>query len=170
MQALINYINSFAKLDEEAIAAMKKFVEIETFAKNQHILEAGQRCHKIWYLKSGMVRKYYLHEGKEITAWVHTENEFFTSLQSYAHQTAANEYLQACEQTKVIGLTRQNSEKLASFPQFVIFSNTLMEQEFAHIDSHTKAFATKTAKEKYDYLRQIAPEITKRAKLNQHWS
>ena len=166
MQALIDYINSFAKLDEEAIYEMEQLVEIETFSKNQHILEAGQRCHKIWFLKSGMVRKYYLHEGKDITAWIHTENEFFTSLQSYAQQTVANEYLQACEATEVIGLTRQNSEKLAHFPQFVVFSNALMEQEFANIDSNTKAFATKNAKEKYDYLKQIAPEITKRAKLS----
>ena len=40
-----------------------------------------------------------------------------------------------------------------------------MEREFVNIDVHTKALNLKDAKGKYDYLRRIAPEMTKRAKL-----
>ena len=65
------------------------------FAKNEYILEPGQRCNKIWFLKQGMVRKFYLHDGKEKTVWINTENQIFTSLQSYAQRRPADEYLQA---------------------------------------------------------------------------
>lgn len=165
MQKLIDYIEKIVKLDSDAISALGKLAEIETFSKNQYILEAGQRCNKIWFLKSGMVRKFHIHDGKEITLWIHTENDTFTSLQSYSQRIPANEYLQACENTEVIGITRQNSEKLAQFPQFVIFSNAIMEREFVNIDIHTRELNQKDAKGKYEYLRKIAPEITKRAKL-----
>jgi len=165
MQQLIRYIEQFVKLNPNAIEGLQKLANIETYFKNQHILEQGQRCDKIWFLRRGMVRKYYIHEGKEITTWIHTENETFTSLQSYAQRAASNEYLQACEQSEVISITRTNSEKLAQFPEFTIFSNALMEKEFVNIDIHSKALNLKDAKGKYEYLRQIAPEMVKRAKL-----
>jgi hypothetical protein len=40
-----------------------------------------------------------------------------------------------------------------------------MEREFVNIDKHTKALNQKDARGKYAYLREIAPEIIKRAKL-----
>jgi CRP-like cAMP-binding protein len=165
MQKLIDYIEQFVKLDSEAIKALKSLAEIETYKKNQYILEQGQRCNKIWFIKSGMVRKFHLCDGKEITAWIHTENDTFTSLQSYAQNNQSDEYLQACENTEVISITKQNSEKLAKYSQFMIFTNALMEREFVNIDMHTKAMNQRDAKGKYEYLREIAPEIIKRAKI-----
>lgn len=165
MQKLIDYIEQFIKLDSEAIQELKNLAEIETYKKNQYILEHGQRCNKIWFLKRGMVRKFHLCDGKETTTWIHTENETFTSLQSYAQNNPSDEFLQACEDTEVIGITKANSEKLAKFPQIMAFSNALMEREFVNIDKHTKAMNQRDAKGKYEYLREIAPEIIKRAKI-----
>ncbi len=165
MQALIDYIERFVKLTPEAIAALEGLAEVSTYKKHQYILEPGQRCTKIWFLKKGMVRKFHYSNGKEITTWIHTENETFTSLQSYAQNTPSDEYLQACEDTEVIGITKANSEKLAAFPQFSLFANAMMEREFVHIDKHTKALNQRDAKGKYEYLREIAPELCKRAQL-----
>ncbi|MBN1924701.1 MAG: Crp/Fnr family transcriptional regulator [Prolixibacteraceae bacterium] len=165
MQQLINYIEKFVKLDQEAIDALEQLAGIETYKKNQHILEQGQHCTKIWFLKKGMVRKYHISDGKEITAWIHSENDTFTSLESYARNIPSEEYLQACENTEVVSITKTNSAKLASFPQIMMFTNALMEREFVNIDKHTKALNQRDAKGKYEYLGKIAPEIIKRAKL-----
>ncbi|MCG8309053.1 MAG: Crp/Fnr family transcriptional regulator [Cytophagales bacterium] len=165
MQQLIEYIERFVKLNSEAIKELEKRTELESYTKNRHIIEAGQRCNKLWFLKKGMVRKYQIWDGKEITAWIHVENEMFTSLQSYAQNIPADEYLQACEETEVISITKTNSEKLARFTEFMIFSNALMEREFVNIDIHTKALNQRNARGKYEYLREIAPEMTGRAKL-----
>lgn len=165
MQQLISYIEKFARLVPEAIEELEKLAEIKTYTKNQFVLEQGQQCNKIWFLKKGMVRKYHLHEGKEITTWIHTENDIFTSLQSYARNVGSDEYIQACEPSEVIGINRKNSEKLARFQAFVTFSNALMEREFVNIDIHTKALNSKDARGKYEYLAKIAPEMVKRAKL-----
>ena len=165
MQKLIDYIEQFVKLDSEAIKVLEHLAEIETYKKNQFILAQGQRCNKIWFLKSGMVRKFHLCDGKEITTWIHTENDTFTSLQSYAQNNSSEEFLQACEDTEVVSITKSNSEKLAQYPQFMVFTNALMEREFVNIDKHTKALNQRDAKGKYEYLREIAPELIKRAKI-----
>jgi len=165
MQQLIDYINRYVKLNQLSITEMYKLAKIERYAKNQMILESGKRCHKIWFIKSGMVRKFYLSDGKEITTWINCENEFFTSLYSYFHQTPSTEFLQACEATETISLTRENSEKLAKFPAFVTFSNLMMGDQFARIDRNSQDFNRLSAMEKYKYLQNTAPQIVKRAKL-----
>jgi CRP-like cAMP-binding protein len=165
MQQLINYIENFIKLSSEALSALYEYTEIESYKKNQHIINYGERCNKIYFLKKGMVRKYYVLDGKEVTIWIHTENETFTSLQSYAQNIPASEYLQALEDTEVISISRQNSEILGKHNEFVVFTNALMERKFIDIDVHTKALNSKDAKGKYEYLRKIAPEMVKRAKL-----
>jgi CRP-like cAMP-binding protein len=165
MQQLIDYIERFVRLDSEAILALENFTETETYKKNQYILQQGQRCNKFWFLKKGMVRKFHICDGKEITTWIHTENDTFTSLQSYAQNTPSDEFLQASEDSEVIGITKVNSEKLAKYSQFIIFTNALMEREFVNIDKHTKALNQKDAKGKYEYLKVIAPEIIKRAQI-----
>ncbi len=165
MQQLIDYIEKFVKLDPESIEELKELTETETYSKNQYILEQGQRCNKIWFIKSGLVRKYYIHNGNEITVWIHTGNETFTSLQSYSLLIPSDEYIQACEKTVAISITRENSEKLVKNPQIAAFTNILMGKEFADKDIHSKAFSTKDAKGRYEYLQKISPEIIKRAKL-----
>ena len=165
MQELIDYIKEFVKLDPEAILELKTLAKIEKYSKNEYILNLGQRCNKIWFIKSGMVRKYQLFDGKEITSWIHVEKNIFTSLKSYAQNIPSDEYLQACEKTEVISITKINSEKLSRFPQFLVFRNALMEREFVNIDTQTKKMNQKDAKGKYEYLKEIAPEIISRAKL-----
>ena len=47
--------------------------------------------------------------------------------------TIQDEYLQAYEDTVLIGFTKSNSEKLALFPQMVIFTNTLNVNFLSHL-------------------------------------
>ena len=165
MESLIRYINQFVLLDRQAIDALYKYAEIEHFPKNSKILEEGQYCRKIWFIKKGMVRKYYWHKGKEITTWMHTENDIFTSLPAYAGQIHSTEFIEACESTELISISRKNSEKLAQFHPFVEFSNLLMEKQFVEIDVNTKKLNQLDASGKYSYLCKMAPELIKRAKL-----
>jgi CRP-like cAMP-binding protein len=165
MQQLIDYIEQFVKLDSDAVNALENTAIREIYKKNQPILEQGQRCNKIWFLKKGMVRKYHIYDGKEITSWIHTPNDMITSLPAYVQGIPSEEYLQAYEETELISISKSGSEKLSQYPQFITFINALMEREFAKIDKHTKALNSKDAKGKYEYLREIAPELIKKSKL-----
>ncbi|HEX2919785.1 MAG TPA: cyclic nucleotide-binding domain-containing protein [Bacteroidales bacterium] len=165
MQQLIDFINRYTDLDTESIQALKRNVEFETFSRNQFILNEGRTCNKVWFIKSGMVRKFHLFNGKEITTWIHLENEMFTSLGSYINSIPATEYFQACENTALISITKENSLKLSAFPQLAQFSNNLLGDQLAKIDIMSAKFKTMTAAEKYKLLLSLSPELFKRAKL-----
>lgn len=165
MEQLVKYIGQVVKLDKEEINTLCLLAVEENFKKKTHILRQGERCNKIWFIKSGMVRKFHLVGGKEVTTWIHTENDIFTSLHSYGGETVSDEYIQACEDTSAISITRENSKKLATIEAFVTFTNAMMAREFANIDLHTKILNSRDAKGRYEYLQEIAPEMVKRAKL-----
>lgn len=158
-------MEEFVHLSEAAKTKLHLYTELQSFAKNEFIICQDQRCNYIWFLKKGMVRKYYLHEGREITTWIHTENQIFTSINAYAKQSQSDEFIQACEEVELIAISRNNSKKLSEFPDIMQFTNLMMEREFINIDVHTKALSQKDARGKYEYLFKIAPEMIRRAKL-----
>lgn len=165
MKQLIDFINKYTALDIEAINAIETYAKSETYLKNQFLIYPGQFCNKLWFIKSGMIRKFHLNDGKEVTSWIHCENEICTSLTSYFQKTPSFEYIQACETTITLSIDRENSEKLSQFPQLSVFSNKLMADQLALIDLNSKQFSTMTAIEKYNFLQSIAPNMFKRARL-----
>lgn len=165
MKQLFDYIEKFTKLSTDAKLAIERLAITEHFSRNQFILEPGQRCHKIWLLTKGMVRKYHLAHGKEVTTWIHIENEIFTALQSYGEQTASDEYIQACEDSEAISISRNSSIALSCFPELNVFSNELLRRAFLDVEKATKILNQKDAKGKYRFLVEFAPEMVKKAKL-----
>lgn len=164
MEALIHYINQYTPLSDVAREALQKLVTVERVKKNHYFLKQDQYCNKICFIEKGMVRKFHYVDGKEKTTWIHTENDTFTSLQSYGQQIPSQEFLQACEDTIAISITRENSYKLIEFPEIALFTNAMMQNEFVNIDKHTRELNSRDARGKYEYLRTIAPELIKRAK------
>jgi len=144
---------------------LKQNAVAESFKKGEYILEEGNYCDKIWFISDGLVRKYYVSDGKEVTLWIFAENEIFTSLESYSTEKPTKEYFEVLEDTDVVCISKSNSRILSERNEFVLFSNSLMEKAFVTIDIHSKEFAQRDARGKYQYLNEIAPEVVKRAKL-----
>jgi CRP-like cAMP-binding protein len=165
MKQLIDFINTYTVLDPEVINELYNCVKPEKYSRNEFILEPGQYCNKLWFIKTGMVRKFHLNDGKEVISWIHCENEICTSLASYFHKTPGFEYLQACETTTVLSIERNDSIKLGRFPQLNYFSNSLLAEQLALIDLNSKQFGVMSAREKYKFLKSIAPKMFIRARL-----
>jgi hypothetical protein len=166
MDKLIDYINSVIRLDNNHTTLILNVVKKESHLKGDYLLKPQQCCSKIWFVAKGMVRKYKLLDGNEKTSWLFVENDIFTNLQSFCENTMSDEYLQVCEDTELISITKCNCVKLASFTQLVILSNLLLKKAFVNIDNYSVNLNTKNARGKYEYLCKVSPELVKRAKLS----
>lgn len=165
MDQLITFIKKYTPLSHEAKNNLTQLVNFETYKKNDFILQQGQRCHKVWFIKSGLIRKFYLEDGKEITTWIHAENELFTSMHSYFQDESSTEYIQAYEDVSLLSMTKENSHKLSKFPEIELFSSKVLQEQFSKIDKVVKQFFMMNAQDKYNMLQKHAPYIIKRAKL-----
>lgn len=165
MIQLFNFIEKYVPINPEIRNTLELVVKREEYSKNNYILKAGDFCKKVWFVESGMVRKFFLNDGQEITTWIHVENQMITSLNSYFNNTPTDEYFIAAENSTLLSITAEQSTKLNQYPEMQKFSRVLVETEFSAIDCISKKFHLLSAKEKYKLLCNEAPEVIKRANL-----
>ena len=165
MQELINFIKKYTALDNAAEKAVTDAAKPEYFQKNEFLLKPGRYCHKIWFIKSGLIRRFYLHKNKEVTIWIYYENQWVTSPQSFFQNEPSSEYLQACENCKLIGISQQANQKLMQYPAIQKFSKLHLQEMLACTEKLAQEFNPLSAGEKYQYLFDHASPIMKRAKL-----
>ena len=164
MKQLIAYIEEFTTLTNEAKMLLEECMEYEFVKKKSFILHEGNKCNKVWFVIRGMLRKFYIHDGEEVTTWIHTEGEMLTSLNGYVNNSASTESIVACEDSELIVMTRENSLKLNSNSCFIEFNQKHMAKKMSCIDEVTKKLNVMNTEEKYNYLFQNFPQMMKRAK------
>jgi signal-transduction protein with cAMP-binding, CBS, and nucleotidyltransferase domain len=165
MTELLEFINGFVELDSETEFAIREFFQMETFEKNEFILEEGKICTKISFIKSGLVRRFYMNDGQENTNWIYYNNQWLTSMTSFFDQKASFENLQACEKTVLYSLSYADEQRLLEYPIFAKFHIKLLRQYLASLNEFHHKYKLMNAQEKYSYLLTYFPEIVKKSKL-----
>lgn len=165
MIELLNIINSFQQLDLETKEAVTKYFIEEKFQKNEFIITEGKICSKIYFIKSGVVRRFCLEDGIEITKWIYTDNQFVTSLSSFFEQKPSFENFQASEDTIVYALSYHDEQVLLDYPLFCKFHTKLLRIYLSKLNEFHHFYTSMNAQEKYLYLLNSLPQIILKAKL-----
>ena len=66
----------------------------QTFQKGDYLLREGELCRYSYLIDSGLARKYYLVDGREITTEFYFPRDLALSLTSYTLQTPSPEWIQ----------------------------------------------------------------------------
>lgn len=164
MDKLLVFINSLQTLDQETENAIKNYFKEESFAKNEYLIKKGEICSKLYYIKSGLVRRFFYNDGEEITEWLYTDHQFVTSLSSYFEQKPSFELFQASEKTKVYSLSYNDEQKLLEYPLFSKFYTKLLRLYLSKLNEFHHLYKSMNAQEKYVYLLDTFPQIIAKAK------
>ncbi|MBO9585824.1 MAG: Crp/Fnr family transcriptional regulator [Flavobacterium sp.] len=165
MEKLIQIINSFQELDLETESAIRKSFVEETFKKGEFLVQEGKICDKIYFVKSGTVRRFCIEDGDEVTKWIYTDNQFITSMSSFFEQKPSFENFQTCEETIVYALSYADEQALLEYPLFVKFHIKQLRYYLSKINEFNHLFRLMTAEKKYLFLLESFPQIVKKAKL-----
>ncbi len=98
MTALEQHIQTYFGINKsEELNSIAKLFKHQQLKKNQFILQSGESCNFLSFIKSGLIRIYVLTEdGKEVTQWISTEAYFITDLSSLLFNTPARWNMHAC--------------------------------------------------------------------------
>lgn len=165
MTELLKYINSFQKLDAETELSVRKYFVKETLKKNAFIVEEGEICSKVCFIQSGLVRRFYIKDGRDITEWIYNNNQWITSVSSFIEKKPSYEYLQACEETVIYSLSYADEQKLLEYPLFSKFHIKQLRHYLARLNEFHHLYKLMSGLEKYVYLTTYFPEIIQKAKL-----
>jgi CRP-like cAMP-binding protein len=166
MDKFIEYIKFYIFLSKDAEKAIREIVKIEKFPKNHIILNEGNTCKRQYFILKGTARTYFYKRGRDITTWIYPEDYLFTSWYSYFLNEPAKEYLETTEDSTILSISKDTWVNLyKNFPDLERFGRLVMEEQIALTDDFYKGYYFLSAKEKYDLLLDIFPNVVLRSNL-----
>ena len=166
MQSLVTAVQKYATLKQGVLQAFISAFTVETYEKDEHIIEANQYCRKLWFINKGVLRTYYYQNGKDITAWIYPQKYFVTQWSSFYYDNPTTDSIQAIAPTELLVITKTELNKLYdTYPELNLFGRKMMEEMTAFVDYIQHGFMFTEAKERYDNLIAIYPDILQVANL-----
>ncbi|TGE04713.1 Crp/Fnr family transcriptional regulator [Hymenobacter fodinae] len=166
MDNLLAVCDAIHPLSESLRTALRQLAQREELTKQQHLLQAGQVANRIYFLETGVVRGYYLKDGKEMTSWFTKEGDFVISILSFFSGQPSHEYIQALTPCVVWTLGHSHLQELYSrFPEFNFIGRTLTEKYYVLSEQRALHLRMYSAAERYDQLQQDFPDIFQRVPL-----
>jgi len=136
---LISILNHLHPLTEGVIKFLKEHAYSCSYNKGELLLEEGQVCEHIYFIKKGVVRGFVKEGKREITTWITGEGEMVSSILTFEEKGSAIENMQAIEDCEMLALTLVDLEKLyEQFPEFNIVSRKLLQKYYS--DAEGRAF------------------------------
>lgn len=147
-------------LDEDTLTGLQRISSEKTYKKGELLLRQSEICGKSYLLLSGIARKYYLNDGKEITTELYFENDLAVSFDSYTLQRPSREFIEALTEVSV-SITHYGAfqEAKKKYPKLITLDLMLAEYYAMLVEKRLFQFHTMTATERYLDILQRNPHI-----------
>ena len=166
MNPLLAAISNIIPLSEELQAELVKVIKCEEIRRDHFILVPGKIAKRVYFAEYGLVRAYYLHNGRELSSWFMREGDFIISIVSFFTQTPAEEYIKTVEDTKLWSISFDELQGIyKKFIEFNIIGRLLTERYYVLSELRTHQLRTYSAQDRYEYLLAQFPAIFQRVPL-----
>lgn len=163
---LFRHFEKYIKLSDELKTALSERVNYVSFKKGDIIHDAEKICTRSYFIQKGLVRAYFLKDGKKISEYFPAENEWCNSPKSFITRQKDIYYIDAIENTEAFCLQVNDLVFLfENFPEMERYSRLSMGTVFGHLMERITSLRFTTAKEKYDHFIQTYEDIHHRIPL-----
>jgi len=134
--------------------------------KGEYLHNSGNICSHTYWIKKGLLRTYYLKEGREITDVFAAEGDTITSAQSFMKQEPDQYFLQAIEQAELYALSYDDLMYLfENFHEMERFGRITMSIFYVQLSEKLASHQFTSAKEKYEHFCETYKTILPRLPL-----
>ena len=162
-----NRIDAFLRtLEPACLAEVERISKEEHYKKGELLLRQDEVCRKSYLIKSGIARKYYLNDGKEMTTELYFENDLAMAFDSYSLQQPGKEWIEALTDLTVSAMDYhafQSAKK--RFPKLLELDLMLTEYYAMWVENRLFEFHTQSATERYLDLLENHPHIIRQVPL-----
>jgi CRP-like cAMP-binding protein len=150
MHDLIDHVARLTTPSAALRAALEQRVETRRVARHEYLHQAGAVCTRTYWVQSGLLRSFYLKDGREITDFFATEHDWLTAAYSFMTGQPDQSYLQALEASTVCSLSGADLEYLfAHFPEMERFGRITLAGQFLRQSERLAALQVHPAAERY---------------------
>lgn len=161
MNSYLEKISTYvASLDAETLTALNSISSERTYKKGELLLNQNEVCSKSFLIVSGIARKYYLNNGKEVTTEIYFPEDLAVSFTSYTLHVPSTEFIEALTEVTV-SVTHYQAFQDAKmkFPKLISLDLMLTEYYAMWVESRLFQFHTMTATERYLEILRKSPHV-----------
>ena len=163
---MLRHFEKYIKLTDELKIALTDRVRFAAFKKGELIHNANEICTKAYFIQKGLLRTYFLKDGKEISEYFPAEEEWCNSPKSFRTRKIDIYYIDAIEDTETFCLTVNDLVYLFEhFPEMERYARLSMGTILGYLMERIVTLRFATAKEKYDHFIQTYHDIHHRIPL-----
>ncbi len=160
---ILKSIRQFGKFSEQEQKFFTDKLKIKTFKKGELLLQTGQVCKSIYFIRKGAFRHYaFINDKTELTLNLFTEDDWVFDQQSFTSQKPSENFIQAFEESKVLELDVLSLHKLVEQSKsFFVLGKLLKAESDASILNKNIVSPEK----KYNYILTEKPLLLNRFPL-----
>jgi len=160
LKTFLNQYSDFSNIELESIVSRFKNKSIK---KNGYLLNQGETCKDLVFVRRGCLRLYYLMEDIEVSVWFAFPQSSAIEIYSFISESPSNYFLQAIEDTDVFYLPKMELVNLYNHhPKMQEMMRKFWEDVILNLIKRFTALQTDSAEKRYlellkkpDYLATI---------------
>ena len=165
MQKVKKYFEAIGFAGDDLEKILNAF-ELQTFKKNDFIVEEGKTSRYMGFIETGMFQYYVIQDGEERTNYVSLENTFFASVLSFISEAPALENVKALVDGSISMISKTNLQMLLNeIPAFKNFYIGLLEATLCGIDASRYDLIVLTAEQRYEKMLKNEPHLLQQIPL-----
>ncbi len=166
MEDFIQHFSHYINISRELEIQLTNRISCKTFKKGEILHHSSEICHRSYFIKKGLLRLYLVKNGKEISDYFCSENEWVNSPRSFMFSEPDVYFIDALEDTTTFELKIDDLGYLFdNFPEMERYARLSMNSLLYQIIERVNSMRFTTAKEKYDHFRQTYHKIHPRIPL-----
>ena len=156
----------FIKLSANLKSELLKRIKPIEFQKGALVLDANTISNKSYFINKGILRTYFIKDGKEISEYFSGKNEWVNSPKSFMQREKDIYYIDAIDNTEAHFITADDLVYLFdNFPEMERYARLSMGTVFGHFMDRITSIRFTTAKEKYIHFQKTYSNIYHRIPL-----
>lgn len=166
MNALIALFKTYGNMSSETAIALNTRIKFFHKKKGDFLLKQGQINSSLFVIEQGIVRAFFLKEGKEVNSWFGMENEFIGSILPLYSNQPSFEYIQFLEDSIFYSISIEDlNEMYVLYPELNLIGRKIAEKLCEVLEERIVSLHTDNAEERYRALINKTPAIVQRVSL-----
>lgn len=149
-----------------ALDALLGAVREQTFDKGRHLTRAGDPAEGLWFIRSGLVRYYFLADGVEHTGQFFDDGMFFADVFALTTGQPGLQNCDALQATEALMIPRAALfEAYEADHALERFGRRLIEEAMAGVQRRNAALLQLSAEARYARLVETRPDVARQVPL-----
>ncbi len=145
---------------------LSKRIKPIKFKKGELVLDANYISEKSYFINKGILRTYFIKDGKEISEYFSSINEWVNSPKSFMQREKDIYYIDAIEDTETYFISVHDLVYLFdNFPEMERYARLSMGTVFGHFMDRITSIRFTSAKERYIHFQKTYSSIYHRIPL-----